>query len=535
MKAKSETSAEVGRGSRRICLRIPGTDLCLKRYRDDDEVGSTVRREIARGRFDRRLNTCAQEYDYLQELKGILAPDVLAAFPETFELHDDPKMGWHLVESLVLNGDGSVPERFSRTYRGAPAALRPRLYAAFRNLMHAFEAAAARFYDPQNVIVQWPGKPFAGDSFRLRIVDFEPASRTLLPVDSISPALRRRKLRRRVARYLRQHVFERYNPLPWREREAWDALVASEGAKMGLAECWAFLENKLVNDIFYEGMYRGIPCIVKCSSRAPESIGNEYRMSRRLASVDPLVCAEALDVWVSPDGRRAFVVTRRLPGPSLAELVARGADDEEAVAAIEDMIRIAEALRRSGLVWRDIIPDNFMRGADGHYRLIDAQFAVDRRDFREDPYLLRHWTYRNMVFAHHPMMAGRGWNDAAMMLFCVYRLSGSPRAKALCDRLRSMTEESAFPADVGFVDELRMRWTLLRLRFARLFATSAGKVASIDVRIERAKAFLRRDILIWERVLYGRAHEGDVPRRRHDRSSGAQACAVPVVGAKSVD
>ena len=115
-------SAEIGRGSRRVCTRIPGTGLCLKRYRDDDEVGATVRREIARGRFDRRLNTCAQEYDYLQELKRILPADVLSVFPETFELREDPVMGWHLVESLVLNGDGSVPERFSRTYRGASAA-----------------------------------------------------------------------------------------------------------------------------------------------------------------------------------------------------------------------------------------------------------------------------------------------------------------------------------------------------------------------------------------------------------------------------
>lgn len=501
-----EEKAEIGRGSRRVCTRIPGTGLCLKRYRDDDEVGATVRREIARGRFDRRLNTCAQEYDYLQELKRILPADVLSVFPETFELREDPKMGWHLVESLVLNGDGSVPERFSRTYRYAPDALRMRLYAAFRNLMHAFEAAAAKFFDPQNVIVQWPGKPFVGEEFRLRIVDFEPASRTLLPLDSLCPTLRRMKLRRRVQRYFKLHSTSRYNPLPWRERAAWDTLVATEGARMGLADCRAFLENKLVNDVFYEGMFRGTPCIVKCSSRAPESISNEYEMSRRLAAVDKGVCAEAFAKWTSPDGRRAFVVTRRLPGPSLAELIARGAGDDEAVAAIEDMIRIAEALRGSGLVWRDIIPDNFMKDEDGHYRLIDAQFAVDRRDFREDPYLQRHWTYRNMVFAHHPMMAGRGWNDAAMMLFCVWRLSESPRAKELCDRLRSMTVDSAFPVAVGCLDELRMRWTLLRLLAARMFVRSGRKAGSLDVRIERARAFLKRDCLMWEKVLYGQAH-----------------------------
>ena len=73
---------EIGRGSRRVCVRIPGTDLCMKRYRDDDAVGATVRREIARCRHDRRRNTCAQEYDYLQVLKTSLPADVLAVFPE---------------------------------------------------------------------------------------------------------------------------------------------------------------------------------------------------------------------------------------------------------------------------------------------------------------------------------------------------------------------------------------------------------------------------------------------------------------------
>ena len=109
------------------------------------------------------------------------------------------------------------------------------------------------------------------------------------------------------------------NPLPRRKRAAWDAVVAAEGAKMGLAGCRAFLENKIVNDIFYEGLYKGQPCVVKCSSRAPVSIRNEYDMSRRLAAADPRACAEALDLWTAHDGRRAFVVLRRLPGPSLTD------------------------------------------------------------------------------------------------------------------------------------------------------------------------------------------------------------------------
>lgn len=509
METDTDTPVEIGRGSRRICTRIPGTGLCLKRYRDDDGVSATVRREIARGRFDRRLNTCAQEYDYLQDAKKLLPQKVIAAFPETFELHEDDEIGWHLIQSLVLNGDGSVPMRFSRTYRASPQSLRTKLFAAFRDLMHAFEVAAVKFYDPQNVIVQWSGKPFAGEEFRLRIVDFEPASRTLLPVDSFFPCLRRRKLRRRVKRYLAQHTSAGYNPLAWRERAAWDRCIAEEGAKIGLSDCHAFLENKLVNDIFYEGLFNGKPCIVKCSSRAPESILNEYEMSRRLAAVDPGVCATALAKWMSPDGRRAFVVSERLPGPSLTELRERGATSEEAIGAIGDMIRITKALLESGIVWRDIISDNLMLDGEGHYRLIDAQFAVDRNDFHEDPFLAVRWTYRNTIFAQHPMMAGRGWNDAAMMLFYVWKLSESPRVVKLCDELKSMTEADAFPVEFGALDDLRMRWMLLRLNVARIFASKSKRV-SLDNRIMRARAFLKRDCGLWHKVLYGHSERGSV-------------------------
>ena len=287
------------------------------------------------------------------------------------------------------------------------------------------------------------------------------------------------------------------------KRDEWNRLIATEGTALGLSECRPFLENKLVNDIFFEGTFKGVPCIVKCSSRAPASIANEYEMSRRLAAVDPGVCAEALAKWVSPDGRRALVVMRKLPGPSLTDLLARGVDDVEAIELLEDMVRIAEALLKAGIVWRDIIPDNFMRDEQGHFRLIDAQFAIDRNDFREQPFLQRHWSYRMLFFAHHPMMAGHGWNDVGMMLFYAWNLSSVPRALELREKLRSMTKASAFPVAYGRLDVWRMRWALQCLRICRLFAHSGGKAAALDTRIARAKAFLKHDCGLWHKVLYG--------------------------------
>ena len=467
METTTGESAEIGRGSRRVCTRIPGTGLCLKRYRDDDEVGATVRREIARGRFDRRLNTCAQEYDYLQELKRILPADVLSVFPETFELREDPVMGWHLVESLVLNGDGSVPERFSRTYRGASAAVRPRLYAAFRNLMHAFEAAAAKFFDPQNVIVQWPGRPQEGVEFRLRIVDFEPATRTLFPVDSLSPSLRRRKLRRRVERYLRQHVFERYNALPWREREAWDALVAAEGAKLGLSECRAFLENKLVNDIFYEGLWKGRPCVVKCSSRAPESIANEYELASRMHAADPVHFPAAYALHPGP---RAFVVLEKVEG-------GRSLEEESDEGHADDILAILDALFAAGVVHRDIQRSNFLVGPDGRVRLIDFQFAMDAKAKRIDPWLARRPTYHFAVFAACLGPDGAWWDDA-LFASCLFP-SVRQLAKPLVGRLRL---EIPFTASV----RLRLRLLALAMRVRRLFtAKGSRRRAALDRRLKR--------------------------------------------------
>ena len=467
METTTGESAEIGRGSRRVCTRIPGTGLCLKRYRDDAEVGATVRREIARGRFDRRPNTCAQEDDYLQELKCILPADVLSVFPETFELREDPKMGWHLVESLVLNGDGSVPERFSRTYRGASAAVRPRLYAAFRNLMHAFEATAAKFFDPQNVIVQWPGRPQEGVEFRLRIVDFEPATRTLLPVDSLSPSLRRRKLRRRVERYLRQHVFERYNALPWREREAWDALVAAEGAKLGLSECRAFLENKLVNDIFYEGLWKGRPCVVKCSSRAPKSIANEYELASRMHAADPVHFPAAYALHRGP---RAFVVLEKVEG-------GRSLEEESDEGHADDILAILDALFAAGVVHRDIQRSNFLVGPDGRVRLIDFQFAMDAKAKRIDPWLARRPTYHFAVFAACLGPDGAWWDDA-LFASCLFP-SVRQLAKPLVGRLRL---EIPFTASV----RLRLRLLALAMRVRRLFtAKGSRRRAALDRRLKR--------------------------------------------------
>lgn len=203
----------IGMGTRRTCYRLPDGRHCLKCYRSDAEIAegkhpgqiplkplaAAVVREIRRCRFNDRRNTSCHEYRYWLELKKRLPADVMAVFPASMEKVLLPSRGWALVEELVVNADGSLPRSFAEEWRwGADAQERKDMLGLFNVLCNVLVRYAVRFFDPQNILVQ----RLSGTCFRLRITDFEPASRLLLPVDRI-PQLVRFKIRRRFARHLR--------------------------------------------------------------------------------------------------------------------------------------------------------------------------------------------------------------------------------------------------------------------------------------------------------------------------------------------
>ena len=203
----------LGMGSRRACYKIPGMNFCVKCYRSDEEIkegkynggrtlSSSVIREICKARFDERRNTSCQEYRYWKKLREKLPPEVFAVFPQTVECVSVPSRGWCLIEERVENFDGSAPEDFRSAYLAADDNLRKRLLSAFSRLIEQFCAYAVRFYDPQNLLVQ---KLSDGD-FALRIVDFEPSTRTFLPVDSMLPSFVRMKTLRRAKRWLKMQL-----------------------------------------------------------------------------------------------------------------------------------------------------------------------------------------------------------------------------------------------------------------------------------------------------------------------------------------
>ncbi len=203
--------ARIGDGSRRVCYALPGGKLCVKSYRSEDELESRMRPdgsierhplkqsvvdEIRKARFDEKRNTSCREYRYWRKLKERIPSGLFEAFPETMETVCVPSRGWCLVEELIENSDGTAIVKFLSAWRDAGEDGRKRLSAA----LHAFEdflvRHSVRFFDPQTIMVQR-----TPNGFRLRVPDFEPVSRTFIPVDAVFPGLIRMKIRRRFARY----------------------------------------------------------------------------------------------------------------------------------------------------------------------------------------------------------------------------------------------------------------------------------------------------------------------------------------------
>ena len=203
----------IGMGSRRACYALPGNDrLCIKCYKSDAEIlegkdpgmrtsrplAPAAAREIKRYRFDKNRNTCCGEYSYWKNIVNGASPELRALFPSVMEILMLPSRGWCLVEEFMTNEDGTPIEKFQSAWNAEDESGRKRLAAALDSLECLLIRNSIRFFDPQTVMVQR-----THDGFRLRIPDFEPVTRTLIPLEAIFPALVRRKILRRFARFRR--------------------------------------------------------------------------------------------------------------------------------------------------------------------------------------------------------------------------------------------------------------------------------------------------------------------------------------------
>lgn len=205
---RAKTLPFLGGGSRRVCHQLYDSGLCVKCYRTPDEFTAytkeKVKHEILRYAHHRKQNTSCQEYDAFQKMCRNQPTSILALFPEYLDIIYLPSYGWGLLETLIFNDD-QTPAILFPEYLNAHTKDAVRYRAVVKqldNLLEELCAHCVHFYDFQNVLLQ-----FKHDgTIRLRIADFEPRNRQLIPFSSFAPCLLRRQLRRRYHRTFKNSV-----------------------------------------------------------------------------------------------------------------------------------------------------------------------------------------------------------------------------------------------------------------------------------------------------------------------------------------
>ena len=193
----------LGEGRRRRCHRLADPGLCVKFYRDPSSLPPgtrlSIRLNIACGRRFRCANVNYREWRYHQSLQRQLPAELAAVFPEHTEPVRCSEKGWGIIETLILNADGTLPQKVVDELKAArDPALSLRIYTETERLCRRLAEHSVCFFDPSNILVQWTGP----ETFRLRIADIEPWCRTLVPWLSRCDFYVRCKVRRRASRYL---------------------------------------------------------------------------------------------------------------------------------------------------------------------------------------------------------------------------------------------------------------------------------------------------------------------------------------------
>ena len=262
----------------------------------------------------------------------------------------------------------------------------------------------------------------------------------------------------------------------WRKRlpDTWSAVSDQDpfafrhvapGPEPEIADARVFLENKYINDTFLEGSFRGTPCIVKKTSKAVWSIGNEYRLACRMYAAAPGVVPRPLGWYYDCAARAAGVVMAKAAGPSLTDLLARGVTDAQADGFAADVRALAEALKREGILHRDLFPDNLLLDADGHLKAIDWQLAIDRVRYREDPWVVRHWKFHYVVFGVNRELGLGVWNDFHALGKVLALLPQTAAVKDVAAWLAAEAPQMTFAAPPDRMTRFKLRLYALSLRF----------------------------------------------------------------------
>ena len=194
----------IGHGSRRQAYRVGDTGYCVKFYLPPEactpgRMKRSIRREIQWRRFSRFCNSSSQEVYVYGRFRHTMPEAVRACLPPVCERVFHHKYGWGVLETLYLNPDGSavIPCRREISRQKDPQ-MRAFIYTKVRDLLNVLIAHAAHFHEPGNfhVLLSSDG------SAEIRMIDFEPDSKTLIPIESYLACWRRMKLRRKSRRFL---------------------------------------------------------------------------------------------------------------------------------------------------------------------------------------------------------------------------------------------------------------------------------------------------------------------------------------------
>lgn len=227
--------------------------------------------------------------------------------------------------------------------------------------------------------------------------------------------------------------------------------------------------SKFLPTLLFSATSGGRDLFVKYSPVAPFAISNEWKFASRFRRIRPDLCVEPI-FWHTMSGGGAFVALERMKGKTLQEHLDAGTEfsPEKVDRLVKDMKDISDTLVRSGIVHRDVRPANLMVGPDGHVKIFDFQFAVDRDSRRERKYFTdRHaellWVLGDVYADGH----GK-WNDRRAMVRCLEKL---PQCVGRDEAVRALLEDAHAHTRVALLPKetrKKYRKELKRLEFRRI-------------------------------------------------------------------
>ena len=195
---------EVGRGTRRVAYKVGDTGYCVKFYYPQEQciealkMQKSIQRDVKWRRFNKYRNSSSAEVYVYDRFRHSMPQAIRDLMPPVCQRVFHPVWGWGVIETLYTNPDGTAILPYEDEIRRQTPENRAKIYAMAQDLLKRLIAIGARFYEPGNFHVLI--RPDGG--LELKLIDFEPESKTAIPLEMFSARLRSRKLARKAKRYL---------------------------------------------------------------------------------------------------------------------------------------------------------------------------------------------------------------------------------------------------------------------------------------------------------------------------------------------